>query len=581
MSGKKIPNSRFAKLAGQVSLSLQQFLRERKLYEGGKSEIQRHLEQYLARLHAWANSDDFLSIVAPRAGSRTWPAELKKKSAASSGPPEPGESFADNEILSLNKHLLITGESGCGKTVVIKRLINLLLADDIQGGTAMFPLLILPQEMEIGDDLFTEIARVLWINYTTTTKEADPGRLQKYLASAQHAGNQDYVKEFEHHFQGVSLSQLIAGFLSTAEVIIFVDGFDELISDAAEKVELQIRELGSTLRPPSMIVTSRPHCITLPESNFTELVPCGLTKSQAISMLDFYLNGEQYQHVKDAIGLNVSNLMPGKLVRLIHLALNDQLDSGEAEHLNMTEVLARQIDIFKSQFSQYRYEEVCQLNFEAMYTTRSNYFGNDTFALVEYRTDFIRKKDGKFQLTDKLLREVIISEYILEDKFGFQALQYGLEINCFPFAYAVAFSQQPTELFSNLVGVIRRGCRPDTEVAIYKRLLSALASFEIVFVAHQKLGVSFLRIISAANDADLTRLCTYWLNKYYVIRKGINSVLANYFVNSRRYKDGHVCYELSVDHVFNFYPYEIEVPVQLNKLLNANTVTKANNGSSY
>ncbi|MGB8191815.1 MAG: hypothetical protein WCF67_07855, partial [Chitinophagaceae bacterium] len=447
------------------------------------------------------------------------------------------------------------------------------------------PLLVSAGQIEKNNDIFAALATVFGLDFTTKIIDlADTGHYKVVMnRSGEVYGMHINAKQqITHHFQDISLDILLADFLSNSEIVLLIDGFDEIIPDLKVLVEKQINELAQRIPPPAILVTCRSHFISVDKAYFIELTPSQLTTAQRMAILDRNLINKEYSSFKIAISESSLCHTPGKFEQIIYLIKNKHLKAEEAISITPKQIIHKLKTSLEDGISKQYREELIYVGFITTFVEKVNSFP------YNFRCDYwleanlvVRFDDSDWRFADTFTKELCAAQFIVNQRLNFEFMRYCVEINCYPFVYAILLHDEPTELFYLLINAIHRGCRSNMRANIYKRLLSELQSFSAYFSPHEKLGIAFLKIIIASDNSKLATLCRNWLKSNNVLHASIIKVMQNYTVNNRRHKDNHICYELNIDHAFNFYPYELDIPAHLNELINRNSTMIVKNGHSY
>ncbi len=154
-----------------------------------------------------------------------------------------------NNILNVDKKIIVTGTGGIGKTMLFKHL----FIDAIKN-TNLIPVLIELRALNNVEDKSLSLKTIVY----------------KTLVENGFNLSEDY---FEYSLQ-------------LGSYVILLDGFDEINKDKMSKVASEIKSFSSEYNDNSFIVSSRPLDLFIGWNDFVELSAMSLSKEQALSLIN-------------------------------------------------------------------------------------------------------------------------------------------------------------------------------------------------------------------------------------------------------------------------------------------------------
>lgn len=201
--------------------------------------------------------------------------------------------LSELEVLYGGNHCILLGDPGAGKTTTLKRLIQKCYLDLIANDSkvSFYPVLIRLGEIERGQDLFLSLAKELGISYTTITREIEH---ENELFDIEEIDlgelKSKKLRVVEYKVGDLFLENALACFFNETQVILFLDGLDEIHFDLKDKIYKQIKSISYLLSGSKIILTSRPFSDVNSFQSFSKFEIQPLTKEQSIEIANYWIH---------------------------------------------------------------------------------------------------------------------------------------------------------------------------------------------------------------------------------------------------------------------------------------------------
>ena len=282
----------YVKLLGPVIIYILKTLSERITAQNQDSNkvseaVRRHLTQVLN----WASNVNFFGMNEPKSVEQaTIALDIYTQPRRFQNTKEPNKAISENDLLTNEKHVLLLGEPGSGKTTTIKRLaLTMLVKEPVaQNDIYQFPMVIRLNELVEGESLFSKIADILGL--VTQTRE-----VTYYIDGRDERGRPIKIqsKRTEIHIGDGKVEDVIPKFLNEGYTLLLLDGLDELKSDYRDIIRKEIVKLGLSLDFSKIIVSCRTGDYRHLMEGFSVLEISPLSEKQINSIKDRWLGKKE------------------------------------------------------------------------------------------------------------------------------------------------------------------------------------------------------------------------------------------------------------------------------------------------
>lgn len=176
---------------------------------------------------------------------------------------EEKQEFQEIELLKRNRHQILLGDPGAGKTTTLKRLVNYSLTELFSEDTEVgqyFPVVIELSRIQAHETLYTHVCDMLGINYVSEEREVPSDDTQnRWVTEWDHGTGKSVqkIKHYDYRIDGVLLKFALAQFFEEMNIMVFMDGLDEVNYQIKDRIFLEIKDLSHYLKGTKIILTSR------------------------------------------------------------------------------------------------------------------------------------------------------------------------------------------------------------------------------------------------------------------------------------------------------------------------------------
>ncbi|QEC75906.1 NACHT domain-containing protein [Mucilaginibacter ginsenosidivorax] len=186
------------------------------------------------------------------------------------------EEISENDLLKLNKNILLLGHPGAGKTTTVKRLILNYFLDGYQNVEYDFPILLKFRKFKVGSTVSTSLLDLFGIPYQS--------RIVK-VESSDNRGNITMSERSIIHVGDVPIDIFVAKFLNETKAILILDGLDEAPQENQDNILEEVESLGLKLLTGKIILTVRKSKLSSTGLGFTkfEITPLDEKRIKSIA----------------------------------------------------------------------------------------------------------------------------------------------------------------------------------------------------------------------------------------------------------------------------------------------------------
>nr|VFK68128.1 MAG: NACHT domain-containing protein [Candidatus Kentron sp. UNK]VFK73385.1 MAG: NACHT domain-containing protein [Candidatus Kentron sp. UNK] len=236
-----------------------------------------NLRQHLVEVSSWASTIEFYELSLAKSIEKATveldifltPRKFRMKQEKR----QKGEHF----LLETDRHLILLGDPGAGKTTTIKRLCKLLLTEDTSSKNdfASYPLVVRLRKIESNSDLYLAIASVLGFRWTIRVEKVPDGKEKSAITEKQEVTESQRCATTElppstqgdlnghgrnkvyYEIGGNPLADVVINFLNETGAFLLIDGLDEVPPTKRDEIERNLSTLAHKLTNSKMLITSR------------------------------------------------------------------------------------------------------------------------------------------------------------------------------------------------------------------------------------------------------------------------------------------------------------------------------------
>jgi hypothetical protein len=213
--------------------------------EGGIDDLTSTISIHIKEIESWSQELQIFEMKGPRRVSEVtievpvgFPRRLGAQDAAV---------ISENDLLLREGHFVILGSPGCGKTTMLKRLVQKILSEPVGPGDRwQYPVLIRLQRLEGSVSLTKSIAEALGVQIKCS-REMSPVPAKDFA----------YMEVPRSYIGDRPLEDAVPEILEKTGAILLLDGLDEVPPSLRQRLEQQIIRLAEHMPQGKILVTCR------------------------------------------------------------------------------------------------------------------------------------------------------------------------------------------------------------------------------------------------------------------------------------------------------------------------------------
>jgi len=441
----------------------------------------------------------------------------------------------ENDILLDPHHILLLGEPGSGKTTTLKRVALAILRQSPtdEKDIWQYPIVIRLRESSETESLFTEIANILGLiikpHEITIHQPARDSRGRYYTQE---------IKRTEMRIGDDKVEDAIPQFLNSGQVLLLLDGMDELKSAHRTRIIDEIVNLGRRLTTSKIIVSCRSGDYTKQMDGFSVLEICPLTEEQIIAIKDKWLGEDDTGFMETLHNLPYFDVADRPLLLTQLLFIYKRYgyfpEQPSQVYTKLINLLLEEWDAERGIKRQSHYagfdpknkaEFLSALSYQLTYSLEKTRFKEEDLikSYLKICSRFRLPKDEARQVTHEIqthtgiislgprdvyefchlsLQEYLCADYIVRSPLDTQSTRYLTRYSA-PLAVAVTLSSNPSNWLANLI--LNFGNLKQFEESSMKSFLSRLLAEHPIFEAAETLGFVMLTLFKHYSNSTLVR----------------------------------------------------------------------------
>lgn len=463
----------------------------------------------------------------------------------------------ESGLTSDDKSYLIFGGPGAGKTTTLKRLINRMVSKRSTNQLQRkVPILIRFIELDNNENLLCKIAKILGLVYETKSEKHIIG-IRKNETTNEY--EQVFQTEEKNFIDGIEIQYFLPQFLSDANIILFLDGIDEVRASLKEVVWKDLKEfMKHKVSGTKVILTCRSGERNTSNLGFNECEVLGLTDKQISHIAQIWLGKDNLFLAKLKM-VNYRDLADRPLF-LVHLLMTFQeeedlpVNALSVYERMITLVLwkwdrerenIKRVSVYGTKFDTYqKHKFIKELAFNLLYKIKEKRF--TSHHLKEIYLDIYTRYEGLleneaevvvreieshnglivktglelFEFSHLSLMEYLCAEYLSKIQINKKTfLRYALEYPA-PLGIAIALSPEPSNWLASLIFHLKKTNGDKTTIdynyylqgcfnIIINRAMTEGADFEYSFDLAYSLFMLLDKMVIPSLEETVARLIEF------------------------------------------------------------------------
>jgi len=243
-----------------------------------KSGTLRAIETHLQQVGDWSSSVDILGMPRPKNLDDIYinlsltddPRRLRLGNVS-----QVNLNYSIQDALGTGRHLLVLGDPGSGKTTTQKKIAHDLLKQRKHGTSSRLPIVIRLRDMKGTSSLEATLLDIFDIDF-----------VKKQVQTI------DDEKEQEQKGFELAKKRALCAFLDELNVLLLLDGYDELSPDLKTSIFREVESLAPLLRKCKMTITSRSADFVRKPENFLVFEIQSLSEQQIESFVGLWFSSD-------------------------------------------------------------------------------------------------------------------------------------------------------------------------------------------------------------------------------------------------------------------------------------------------
>lgn len=397
--------------------------------------------------------------------------------------------LTEEDIIKINKNVILVGDPGSGKTTTVKRLITNYFFTPNESNPYSYPFLLRLRELQPESSVIRELLKTFGIKSSyrkvsyvrTSHKKTKDHSTGEYIVE-----KIEKIEYKDEEFVGDKhIEFFISEYLNEINALLFLDGFDEIEEEMKVRVLNEIQSLGLKLDKAKIILTIRKgeYKKTLNGFNVYELLP--LTEVQIKEYADLILKTNGPKFIKEIETKSYKDLANRPLFLTFMLILFESdfclpVQSFEIYKESVTLVL-KKWDVERgvhrtSKYSKFNPDSklrfLSELAFNLTYITNAKLFTSEQLSIVfnqiydnydlpieemeevvteiESHNGIITKASFQYyEFSHLSIQEYLCATHLVTTPFNQNTIKYFFEYPE-PLAIAISISSESSLWFSNL-----------------------------------------------------------------------------------------------------------------------------------